>query len=157
VHLILESSESASNLGLCGNCRPVFINTALQRGGHRKIQTGNRLNGFAGPLCQHTGLKSGVNERNSARELRISRVMIEQTQTKMPEIDPEHLTRLLELELVQKRATWKQTSERARSIRAAGFVFLFFLIVACLVGGYFAFTRMSEQRQNHPPSATADR
>jgi len=83
--------------------------------------------------------------------------MTEQMQTKAPEIDPEKLTRLLELELVQKRATWKQTGDRARSIRAAGFVFLFFLIVACLVGGYFAFNRMSEQRQNRPPSATSDR
>lgn len=102
---------------------------------------------------------SGVFAENvdfPAQDLRIFDEMTEQTQIKTPEIDSEKLTRLLELELVQKRATWKQTNERARSIRAAGFLFLFFLIVACLVGGYFAFTRMSEQRQNHPPSATID-
>jgi hypothetical protein len=69
------------------------------------------------------------------------------------EIDPEKLTRLLELELIQKRATWKQTGERARSIRTAGLVFLVLLIIGCLVGGYFVFTRVSEQRANPPPPA----
>jgi len=71
------------------------------------------------------------------------------------EKESEQLTKLLELELAQKRASWKQTGERARSIRAAGFVFLFFIIVACLVGAYFAFMRVNEERANpHPTSAT---
>ena len=83
--------------------------------------------------------------------------MADQIQITTPEIDPEKIARLLELELIQKRATWKQTSERARSIRVAGFVFIFLLIVACLAGGYLAFTRMSEQRRNHPPATTVDR
>jgi len=39
--------------------------------------------------------------------------------------DTEQLTKLLDLELAQKRAAWKQAGDRARSIRAAGFVFLF--------------------------------
>ena len=64
------------------------------------------------------------------------------------EIDPDSLSRLLELELIQKRATWKTAGERYRSFRAAGFVFLFLLIVACLVGGYFAFMRVNEKRAN---------
>ena len=79
--------------------------------------------------------------------------MTEPAQLKTNESDPEKLTRLLELELIQKRATWKQVGERARSIRAAGFVFLFVLIVACLVGGYFVFMRVNEQRANPPPSS----
>jgi hypothetical protein len=58
------------------------------------------------------------------------------------EIDPDNLSRLLELELIQKRATWKQAGERYRSIRAAGFIFLFVLIVGCLIGGYFALMRL---------------
>ena len=70
--------------------------------------------------------------------------------------ETETLTRLLELELAQKRASWKQAGERARSIRAAGFVFLFFLILACLVGGYFAFTRVSEQRAKPLPTSATD-
>ena len=68
----------------------------------------------------------------------------------------EDLSRLLELELIQKRATWKQTGARYQSFRAAGFVFLALLIVACLVGGYFAFMRVSEQRANPSPSSSID-
>jgi hypothetical protein len=71
--------------------------------------------------------------------------------------ETETLTRLLELELAQKRASWKHAGERARSIRAAGFVFLFFLILACLVGGYFAFMRVSEPRANPLPTSATDR
>jgi hypothetical protein len=65
----------------------------------------------------------------------------------------EDLSRLLELELIQKRATWKQAGQRYQSFRAAGFVFLALLIVACLVGGYFAFMRVSEQRANPAPTS----
>ena len=79
--------------------------------------------------------------------------MIDRPEATAAQKETEQLTKLLELELAQKRATWKQTGQRARSIRAAGFVFLFFLIVACLVGGYFAFVRVSEQRTN-PPSVS---
>jgi hypothetical protein len=73
------------------------------------------------------------------------------------EIDADKLSRLLELELIQKRATWKQAGERYRSIRTAGFVFLFVLIVGCVIGGYFAFIRVNEQRANQPASSTVDR
>lgn len=69
----------------------------------------------------------------------------------------ENLSRLLELELIQKRATWKQAGERYRSFRTAGFVFLAVLILACLVGGYFAFMRVNEQRANPPASSNIDR
>jgi len=73
------------------------------------------------------------------------------------EIDPDKLSRLLELELIQKRATWKQAGERYRSFRAAGFVFLFVLIVGCLIGGYFAFMRVNEQRTNQPTTSAVER
>jgi hypothetical protein len=70
------------------------------------------------------------------------------------EKESEQLTKMLELELAQKRASWKQTGERARSIRAAGFAFLCFVILACAVGAYLAFMRVNEQRANpHPTSA----
>jgi len=75
---------------------------------------------------------------------------------KSNEIDPDKLAQLLELELIQKRATWKQAGERYRAIRAAGFVFLFLLIVACAVGGYFAFMRMNQSRPNQPSAAASD-
>ena len=81
--------------------------------------------------------------------------MADATGPKTNEIDPDNLSRLLELELIQKRATWKQACERYRSIRTAGFVFLFVLIVGCLIGGYFAFMRLNETRSNQPSPATS--
>jgi hypothetical protein len=84
-------------------------------------------------------------------------VMIDRSETTAAQTETEQLTKLLELELAQKRATWKQAGERARSIRSASFVFLFLLIVACLVGGYFVFMLVDEQRTNPPaPSAAVD-
>ncbi len=80
--------------------------------------------------------------------------MADATGPKTNEIDPDNLSRLLELELIQKRATWKQAGERYRSIRTAGFVFLFVLIVGCLIGGYFAFMRLNESRPNQPSAVT---
>jgi hypothetical protein len=80
--------------------------------------------------------------------------MADATEHKPNEIDPDNLARLLELELIQKRATWKQAGKRYRSIRAAGFLFLFVLVVGCLVGGYFAFMWMNETRPSQRSTAT---
>jgi hypothetical protein len=84
-------------------------------------------------------------------------IMADPAGPKPNEIDADKLSRLLELELIQKRATWKQAGERYRSIRTAGFVFLFVLIVGCVIGGYFAFIRVDQQRANQPASSTVDR
>jgi len=83
--------------------------------------------------------------------------MADSSEPKPNEIDADNLSRLLELELIQKRATWKQAGDRYRSFRAAGFVFLFVLIVGCLVGGYFAFMRVNEPRANHPTTSSVER
>ncbi len=82
--------------------------------------------------------------------------MADLSEPKSNEIDADNLSRLLELELIQKRATWKQAGERYRSFRAAGFVFLFVLIVGCLVGGYFAFMRVNTQRANQPTTSAVE-
>jgi hypothetical protein len=81
--------------------------------------------------------------------------MADPSEPKPNEIDADNLSRLLELELIQKRATWKQAGERYRSIRAAGFIFLFVLIVGCLIGGYFALMRLNETRPNQPSAANS--
>ena len=83
--------------------------------------------------------------------------MADPSEPKPNEIDADNLSRLLELELIQKRATWKQAGDRYRSFRAAGFVFLFVLIVGCLVGGYFAFMRVNEQRANQLTTSAVKR
>jgi hypothetical protein len=81
--------------------------------------------------------------------------MADPSEPKPNEIDADNLSRLLELELIQKRASWKQAGDRYRSIRAAGFIFLFVLIVGCLIGGYFALMRVNETRPNQPSAANS--
>ena len=82
--------------------------------------------------------------------------MLDRPETMTAQKETEQLTKLLELELAQKRQNWKQAGDRARSIRAAGFVFLFFIVAACLVGAYFAFMRVNEQRSNPASSSAVD-
>jgi hypothetical protein len=55
-------------------------------------------------------------------------------------IDPEHMLRLLDLELMQKRALRKQAIARRNSLRAVSFFFLFIVIVGAVIAAYFAFT-----------------
>lgn len=78
--------------------------------------------------------------------------MTDQPQAIVPSTDADQLTKLLDLELAQKRQNWKQAGQRAKSVRAASFFFLFLLIVGCLVGGYFVFMRINEGRANPAPS-----
>jgi hypothetical protein len=68
--------------------------------------------------------------------------------------DAEQLSRLLELELIQKRAAWKQAQQRKKSYRSLAFLFLFLLFAACLLGFFFAFNRVSEERQNRPAATS---
>lgn len=75
-------------------------------------------------------------------------------QTQPNAAQAEQLSRLLDLELIQKRAAWKQTTQRNRSLRSFAFFFLFLLIAGTLAGLFFVFNRVSEQRPNHPPAAS---
>ena len=77
------------------------------------------------------------------------------------ETDPEKLARLLDLELMQKRAEWQQRKARRGSFRAMSFVFLFVIIAAALVG-FFLFFNPERVREMRPspvdtvtPSPTA--
>jgi hypothetical protein len=85
------------------------------------------------------------------------RSMATPTETNPSQLDSDQLARLLEMELMQKRASWKKTIARNRSIRAFGFLFLFILIMASLVGGYFVFLRISDSRSNQTPSSAVQR
>lgn len=88
----------------------------------------------------------------SAWELRIFRAMSGSVQSRPNSPGADELSRLLELELIQKRATWKQTSQRNRSFRTAAFLFLFLLIAGTVLGFFFVFTRVNEERPNRPAS-----
>ena len=90
---------------------------------------------------------------NSAQELRFFTVMANPAQFRPKLEEAEQLVRLLELELNQKRANWKQASQRNRSIRSGAFLFIFLVVAACLAGFFFAFIRVSEQRQHSPTTA----
>jgi hypothetical protein len=67
-----------------------------------------------------------------------------------PENDPEELSRLLELELIQKRAAWQQANARHKTLKSVSIFFLFVVIVAALVGFYLAFSRVNEERGQRP-------
>ncbi|MDQ6860192.1 MAG: hypothetical protein M3032_03435, partial [Verrucomicrobiota bacterium] len=47
--------------------------------------------------------------------------------------DPDALARLLELELMQKRAGWQQGKQRLGVLRAVSFLFLFVVVAGALV------------------------
>ena len=71
------------------------------------------------------------------------------------EADPEKLAKLLEMELMQKRAAWQQGKQRRNAMRVASFFFLFLVMIAALVAFWFLFSpdRISELRSNHATPA----
>jgi hypothetical protein len=68
------------------------------------------------------------------------------------QIDPEQLSRLIELELAQKRAAWKKTAARRQKTRIASFFFLFLLIVASFFAFFVLFSRVNQERANQRPA-----
>ena len=56
-----------------------------------------------------------------------------------PEGDEIDAAKLLEIELMQKRAEWKRAKERRGGLRALSFFFLFAVIVAAIVAFYLFF------------------
>ena len=53
------------------------------------------------------------------------------------ETDPAKLAKLLEIELMQKRASWQQAKVRRGTFRAMSFLFLFLVIIAAVAAFYF--------------------
>ena len=76
----------------------------------------------------------------------------EQSKSESSEKDPEKLSRLLELELIQKRAEWQRKSARYKKLKAVSILFLFAVILAALVGFYFIFSQVSGQRSQQRPT-----
>jgi flagellar basal body-associated protein FliL len=71
-------------------------------------------------------------------------------------VDPEHLLRMLDLEMIQQRAIWKQASGRRKSLRAISFLFLFVVILGALLAAYFAFSSgwMDDRRSRNQPESS---
>src|SRR6266404_3419119 len=80
---------------------------------------------------------SGNKVLSRARELRVFAPMSDPVQSQPVTSDAEQLSRVLELELVQKRMAWKHAKERKKSVRSLAFLFLFLLFAACLLGFFF--------------------
>jgi hypothetical protein len=70
--------------------------------------------------------------------------------------NPDDLARLLEIELIQKRAAWKQSAARYRAIRMASFLFLFLVIMGALLVYFFVFSDLSGNRAPNPTPASAE-
>ncbi len=65
----------------------------------------------------------------------------------------EALMKALEIELAQKRATWKKTQSQRNAWRGAAFLFLFIVILGALFGFYYVMTVMP--RKSSEPTTTA--
>ena len=58
----------------------------------------------------------------------------------LSETNPEKLAQLLELELMQKRASWQRAQAGRRNLRLLAFLFLMLVIAGALVGFYLLFS-----------------
>ena len=67
--------------------------------------------------------------------------------------NPDELSRLLEIELIQKRMEWQLASARHKNMRSVSLALLLLIVIAGLAAFVFAFMRASEQRQQHPPNS----
>jgi membrane-anchored protein YejM (alkaline phosphatase superfamily) len=63
-----------------------------------------------------------------------------------PDLDPDQLTRLLDLELAHKRTEWKRTHDRARKARINAIMLLFMLMVGAAMAFMYLFSSVNEER-----------
>ena len=63
----------------------------------------------------------------------------------------DELSKLLEIELIQKRAEWQRATARNKNLKTLSLFFLFVVVLAGLVGFYLIFMHANEQRQHRPP------
>jgi hypothetical protein len=57
------------------------------------------------------------------------------------QIDAEKLSKLLEIELLQKRATWQRAAERRSALRVLAFLFLLIVIAGAIAAYFFVVAR----------------
>jgi hypothetical protein len=68
-------------------------------------------------------------------------------------VDPKDVVRMLELELMQKRAARQMAGARWSGLRTASFVFLFVVVAGTMLALYFLFTsgRLQELKARNSP------
>ena len=78
------------------------------------------------------------------------------SQPDLRETDPAKLAKLLEIELMQKRAAWQQAKARRGTLRTMSFLFLFLVIVAAFVAFYVLASsdRLAPTRDSARPAAS---
>ena len=72
------------------------------------------------------------------------------------ENESEELTRLLDLELIQKRAAWKRAVPRHRTFRMIGVFSILIVLAAVFFVLFFLFSRANEERMNSRPAPISD-
>jgi hypothetical protein len=71
--------------------------------------------------------------------------------------DADEASKLLEIELIHRRAEWQRAAARRSSLRLASFAFLFVVIVAVLLAFFVLMPQLREQRAAHDPAAAEAR
>ena len=68
------------------------------------------------------------------------------------ETDPAQVAKVLEIELIQKRAAWQRARAGRQNVRALSFFFLFIIIIGAVCAFYFLFSgeRVAELRSQRP-------
>jgi hypothetical protein len=69
--------------------------------------------------------------------------------------DQEQLSRLLELELAEKRLAWKRDSARYHTVRVMSFLFLSLVILGAMVAFFLLFPLVNRERPNRPAHPVA--
>lgn len=70
--------------------------------------------------------------------------------------DPDALTKLLEMELALKRASWEETRSRRGTWRALSILFLLFVIAGAIAAWFYFAPALSHRDEATPPPAAAD-
>lgn len=70
--------------------------------------------------------------------------------TESLQTEPGDLARVLELELLAKRAAWQRATARHRTVRGLSFLFLFIIILAAGSAFFFVLLRAKDEAANRP-------
>jgi hypothetical protein len=74
--------------------------------------------------------------------------------TESIQTEPGDLARVLELELLAKRATWQRANGRHRIIRGLSVLFLFIMILHAVGAFFLVLLRAKEEAANRPSRST---